>query len=204
MVNIPVILLAAGGSTRMGHSKPLLPWGNKTLIEFQIEKLLCLENPVFVVLGSKANEIIPVIEKYQVDIVINSNWQSGMGSSVSAGLKQVVTDFPSAPGVLFTLIDQPFVSAIYLKNIISNFKPHQGSIVASRAEKGWVGVPAIFDRSYFDKLIKLNGKKGAKEIISEHETKVKFFEANENLSDMDNPESYEKLLKEYLTCCYMN
>jgi molybdenum cofactor cytidylyltransferase len=72
MADIPLILLAAGGSTRMGRPKQLLPWGNQTLIEYQIQTLQKTGNPVNVVLGSNANLVIPVIEKYNVTFFINN------------------------------------------------------------------------------------------------------------------------------------
>ena len=39
MAKIPILLLAAGSSSRMGQPKQLLPWGNQTLIEHQIHML---------------------------------------------------------------------------------------------------------------------------------------------------------------------
>ena len=68
MANIPIILLAAGASSRMGQPKQLLPWGEQTLIEHQIHTLLKTGNPVNVVLGSNSKLVIPVIEKYPVNI----------------------------------------------------------------------------------------------------------------------------------------
>jgi molybdenum cofactor cytidylyltransferase len=197
MDKIPIILLAAGGSSRMGSPKQLLPWGEKTLIEHQIETLLNTQNPVIVVLGSEAEKIIPVIQNYRVTIVINSNWESGMGSSVSAGMKKLLVDFPSSSAVLFTLVDQPLISAAHLQSLIDTFYSKAPSIVASKSKEGWKGVPAVFDRFYFEQLKNLRGKSGAKSIISEHRKNVTFVEADLILNDMDDRKSYQKLLAEY-------
>ncbi len=85
MAKIPILLLAAGGSSRMGQPKQLLPWGNRTLIEHQILTLQKAGQPVNVVLGSNSDLVMPVIEKYPVNIFVNPNWESGMGSSISFG-----------------------------------------------------------------------------------------------------------------------
>ncbi|HPF52804.1 MAG TPA: NTP transferase domain-containing protein, partial [Draconibacterium sp.] len=71
MDKIPIILLAAGSSSRMGQPKQLLSWGKQTLIEFQVEKLLKLGNPVYVVLGSSSDQILPLLSKYRVNVVLN-------------------------------------------------------------------------------------------------------------------------------------
>ncbi len=59
MAEVPIILLlAAGGSERLGRPKQLLQWGDRTLIEFQVQKLLKTGSPVMVVLGAYSEKII--------------------------------------------------------------------------------------------------------------------------------------------------
>ncbi|WP_167615147.1 nucleotidyltransferase family protein [Maribellus sediminis] len=198
MGKIPVILLAAGGSLRMGQAKQLLRWGEVTLIEHQLQILQKLGHPIIVVLGANAEKIIPVIDKYNVTFVINSNWESGMGSSVATGMEKLLADFPSSSAVLFTLVDQPLMSVAHLQKLIDSFSFGTSSIIASRSDEGWEGVPAVFDRNYFDELGKLNGKQGAKSILMKYRDKVQFIEAGRILRDMDSMEAYQKLLAEYL------
>ena len=118
MNEIPVLLLAAGGSSRMGQPKQLLPWGNTTLIEHQIQTLIKTGNPVNVVLGFNSDLIIPVIKNYKINIFINNNWENGMGSSLSLGISQIITRFPKAAGVLITLLDQPLITASYYEKML--------------------------------------------------------------------------------------
>ena len=198
MDKIPIILLAAGSSSRMGQPKQLLPWGKQTLIEYQVEKLLAIENPVYVVLGSSEQKILPVIKKYPVQVVINSEWKNGMGTSVSAGMKQVLMDLPNAKAVICTLIDQPLVTAAHLQKLIDSFTSCQEQIVASFSENGWLGVPALFDRYYFEELSILNGEQGAKKIIRKYSSKVVPVNAGDLVDDVDTPENYQCVLRRYL------
>ena len=86
MVKIPILLLAAGSSSRMGRPKQLLPWGKQTLIEHQIQTLLQTGNPVNVVLGAHSESVIPVIKNMGSFIFFNPDWEQGMGSSIAAGI----------------------------------------------------------------------------------------------------------------------
>ena len=109
MNNIPIILLAAGSSKRMGQPKQLLKWNNTTLIENRIETLLKVSNNIYVVLGCHEQLIKPIVEKYDVNIVSNQKWTEGMGSSISAGIGKLLIDAPYSKGILITTVDQPFI-----------------------------------------------------------------------------------------------
>jgi len=198
MTEIPILLLAAGSSTRMGQPKQLLPWGNTTLIEHQIQTLNKTGNPVNVVLGSDSNLIIPIIENYKINIFINSNWESGMGSSISMGIGQIISNFPKAEGVLITLLDQPLITTSYFETILNAFQPGLQHILASHAASRWKGVPVLFDNHYFKDLTGLKNDEGAKKIIQQHEKNVITIEGGEIIEDMDTPESYQQLLKKYI------
>ncbi len=195
MADIPIILLAAGGSSRMGQPKQLLPWGNQTLIENRIQTLLKTGDPVCVVLGANSNLIIPVIEKFEVDIVINDDWETGMGSSISAGIKKLAEKYPLADGVLITLIDQPLVTSEYLQNMFSLFQIDERQIIVSQSDSGWKGVPALFDRYYFAELKELKSEEGAKKIIQKYPDCVTSVKCGNQLQDMDTPEIYWQMLK---------
>lgn len=197
MTEIPVLLLAAGNSSRMGQPKQLLPWQNTTLIEHQIHTLLQTGNPVNVVLGHSSDRIIPVIENYHVNIIINNDWESGMGSSISYGVLQIIRKYPKAQGVLICLADQPLITAYYLEKMAATFQPGFRQILVSRSASGWTGVPALFDKFYFKELSTLGKDAGAKKIIKQHDDNVIFLEACDMLDDIDSPESYRKLWDKY-------
>lgn len=197
MSKIPIILLAAGNSSRMGKPKQLLPWGEKSLIEHQAENLLTVGNSVFVVLGANAELIIPVIENLNVKVVVNSEWQTGMGSSIASGVSGMLKENHDADGVMIALLDQPFVSAEHYKKLLNAFEPDKQQIIVSVSRDGWKGVPVLFDSAYFDELINFSGEQGAKKIFSQYPDRIISIECNDILKDMDTPEQYSMLFKEY-------
>ncbi|QIA07939.1 nucleotidyltransferase family protein [Draconibacterium halophilum] len=193
MNNIPIILLAAGASRRMGQPKQLLPWGEQTLIEHQVNILLTTGHPVVVVLGSCAEGIIPKLKDLPIKFTMNENWEKGMGTSIAAGIKFVEQLYPNCKGVLITLIDQPLVTTTHLNKLSETFEPEKQEIIVSQSESGWQGVPVLFDRCYFDELSKLNGKQGAKTVFRYYSQHVNAIQCGDILEDMDTPEQYNAL-----------
>jgi len=197
MAKIPILILAAGSSSRMGQPKQLLPWGEQTLIEHQIQTLQKTGYPVNVIIGSYSNLIIPVIEKFPINIFTNIDWELGMGSSISFGISEIIQKFPDSDGVLITLQDQPMITTSYLQKMLDAFQSGSRQIIVSHSASGWTGVPVLFDQCYFKELAELKDEEGAKKIIKRHEECVILLEAGELLEDMDTPERYRQLLQRY-------
>ncbi len=194
MAKIPHLLLSAGESSRMGQPKQLLPWGNKTLIEHQILIRLQTGQDVIVVLGGHADKVLPVVEKLPVTVLLNNAWEEGMGSSIAYGVKMLNKIFKTADGVLISLLDQPLVTISHFEKMLSSFQSGYQQIIVSQSVSGWSGVPAIFDKFYFEELKKLKGKEGARKIIHKNLSVVKNIECGKLLEDIDTPIAYQQLL----------
>ncbi len=195
MPKIPIILLSAGASTRMGSPKALLKWNKKTLIESRIETFSHVNQPFLVVLGDNADKILPLIENKEYDVVINRRWEEGMGSTIAFGLNELLKKYSTLDGVLITTIDQPLVDSSHIKKLLETFENDKKQIIVSESRDGWVGIPVLFDSHYFDMLCSLRGDTGAKTLVKKHAKNVIKIYAGENLVDMDTPDTYEKLYK---------
>ncbi len=193
MPNVPIILLSAGESSRMGSPKPLLFWKGKTLIEFQLRNLLDTHQQVFVVLGANADQIIPFIKSIEVNIIINQDWEEGMSTSIAFAVKKVMDTIKNIDGVIITTIDQPLVDTEHLNTIVKSFKANEKQLIVSESDNGWRGVPALFDKCYLQELAKLKGDSGAKSVVHNHSENVQIVYAGNKLVDMDTPEIYEQL-----------
>ena len=198
MAELPVLLLAAGASRRMGQAKQLLPWGEITLIEHQIQTLLKTGNPVLVVLGHVQEQISPLLEPYLVMPLNHQQWERGMGSSIAFGIRELEKEFPDAGGVLIAQLDQPLVSESHFRAMLEHFRAGAQQIIVTRSASGWEGVPVLFDRQYFRALKELGGEEGARKIFRQHSRSVTYIESRDVVEDMDTPESYEKMLALYL------
>ena len=95
------VIVAAGGSRRMGRSKPLLRLAGRTLVEWHVERLAA-HGPVVVVVGCEADAVIAAVGG-RAAIVLNAAWAtSAMIDSVALGLRAfagpaVVTPVDAAP-----------------------------------------------------------------------------------------------------------
>lgn len=162
------ILLAAGGSSRMGQPKQLLVYKGKTLLRRAVETLIhsaC--GPVVVVLGAEAVQTKNEIKDLPVHTVFNENWQAGMSSSIKTGLEYLLRSDTEISAVVITLCDQPNVTSSHIDKLVAKFRETKKSIVAAEYNNV-IGVPALFDRDLFDELLKIKGDKGAREIIAKH------------------------------------
>ncbi len=190
--NIAVLILAAGRSSRMETPKQLLPWRKTTLLGHAIETTLELDiDQVFVVLGANSELIIPKIESYSIQMIKNTNWQNGLGTSIACGIKYI-QKLKYVNGVLIVLADQPLIDDEHLKELINAFKSGN-SIVTTSYRSNKEGVPAIFDRSYFNDLTKLTNDFGAKTVIKNNTTFS--VDGSNKIVDLDTKEEYKNLVK---------
>ena len=180
MNKIAAIVLAAGASTRMGQPKQLLAYRGKTLVEHVAgEALAAGFAPVIVVLGAGAEEIETSVRELPVLLVENSDWASGMGSSIAAGMKVL----PECDGVAILLADQPLVTAAHLLSMRGSFC---GDIVAARYNER-LGVPTIFPKRLFGALAELHGHQGARTLLRSPDEQVAAFDLPEAAMDVDTP-----------------
>ncbi len=82
------VILAAGGSLRMGAIKQLLPWRGKPLVRHVTEMALAARlSPVVIVTGAAADEVQAALTGLPVIFAMNESWESGQASSVRAGIE---------------------------------------------------------------------------------------------------------------------
>jgi len=185
---IPIIILAAGSSSRLGRPKQLLELDGNTLLQKSVITALAISKNVIVVLGANEKLIQPTISQFPIQIILNKKWAEGMSSSIRAGMS--ILENRNCEAVLIMLCDQPFVDAILLEKMISVFKKSELPIVAAEYEKK-LGVPAIFDVSFFPKLKTLEGQKGAKALIISNLKKTKHFFFKKGKIDIDTEKDWE-------------
>lgn len=194
MSKIAIIVLAAGAGTRMKQVKQLLPYKKTTLLGHALEiGLNTKAHHVVCVLGAHASEIQKKVDFSRVFVTINSDWSSGMGSSINAGVAYAEKQMADLDAVLITLADQPFVSSAYLDNIITQAQHYPGNIIAS-TYKTSVGVPALFPKFYFEALKALKGKQGAKNLLETHHKDVVPLQPDFRNMDIDTLEDYKNII----------
>lgn len=192
-IGVSVIVLAAGSSSRLGQSKQLLLVNGKTLLEKSaLAALNSGAEHVFVVLGAQAALHKKAIENLPVGIVINEDWQKGMGNSLKTGLSHLATHYPKTEAVIIMVCDQPFLTSDHLKKLIATFQKTHSEIVASTYNQT-LGVPALFSRSLFNQLLHLEDNQGARKIIQHHKGSMLLVAFPKGEIDLDTPEDLTRL-----------
>jgi len=190
---IAAVILAAGESARLGRPKQLLPYRGRTLLRHVVE---CAAaggcDPVLVVLGARADELLGELEGTAAHHVPNDAWRQGIGSSVRAGVAAVRRQWPDASAVLLLTCDQPRITADLVRRIGERFDRSDARIIACEYA-GTVGVPALFDRSLFPELLALSGSTGAKPVLEVHANDVVGLPWPDGAIDIDRPEDLRLL-----------
>jgi molybdenum cofactor cytidylyltransferase len=190
---VALLLLAAGASTRMGRPKQLLPYHGRTLLRHAAETAVSAGcAPIVLVTGALHDELLAEIVGLPILAVHNSDWETGMASSIRAGLAAVAAAAPRA--VLVMLTDQPLVTPELLRQLIVQQQATQAPIVAA-AYGETLGVPAIFDKSLLPELLKLQGAQGAGRLIARLGAAVGQVAFPAGLLDVDTPAQYTALLQ---------
>lgn len=159
------MLLAAGGSSRLGRTKQLLKFEGETLLRRATRSLAdSVYFPVVVVLGAENDSSLSEIDGLAVYNLINESWADGMSSSIRQGLERLFEIEPKLDGVLITLCDQPKISTEMLNRFADKFAETNTAVIAASYDR-ILGVPALFSRNVFGELLSLTGDKGARQII---------------------------------------
>lgn len=194
--NIGIILLAAGGSSRLGRPKQLLPYRGQTLLQYSLQQAIASKaQPVVVVLGAEADTLRNEIQENNVQVVANDEWQEGMASSIRCGIKAFTETTSSAEGIILMVCDQPFVTASLLNELATTHEKTGKAIVASGYENTF-GPPVFFHRSLFEELLQLKGDTGARNIVRQHTADAEVIPFPEGTHDIDTEADYEKLKRE--------
>jgi len=189
-----IIVLAAGSSSRMGGPKQLLFYNNQSLLEHIIDEAEKSLMPVVVVLGANEREIKKALKKQKAEMVINENWQSGMASSINAGLKKALKMYKEMQNCILTVCDQPFVSSALFREIV-NQKLKTGKKIVACSYANTLGTPCLFDKTYFDELMNLEGSHGAKKLLQKYAGDVASVPFEKGKIDVDTKNDCEELLK---------
>lgn len=193
-MDIGIIVLAAGSSSRMGRSKQLLEIDGQPLLCRCVNHALATNSQhVVVVLGANENPHREIIEKLPVKIVSNFYWKTGMGGSIKTGLNYLIQSGAGLDAVILMVCDQPALKTDHLLKLIEKYSEKKKNIIAS-AYADSVGVPVLFGRSFFSNLLLLGDEQGAKKIIQQFPDQVETIAFPEGSLDLDTEEDYQNYL----------
>jgi len=152
------LVLAAGGSARLGRPKQLLPFGGRTLLGHTLEIARgCEFDQLVCVLGGAAEEVRATVDLAGVEVVVNDVFGRGCSSSIAAALPVVSGDV-----LVLLLGDQPGVVPSSVRALLTG--RGDAPLAVCRYDDGR-GHPFAFARSVFAELAALHGDKGVWKLL---------------------------------------
>ena len=161
---LAALVLAAGGSSRLGQPKQLLRLRGEPLLLRACRLAGAVADAgVVVVLGAGALRLRNLLRRRgpELTIVHNAGWSEGMAGSLRAGLRRVPR---GASGLLISLVDHPGIEAADLLRLVGQWRRCPGQPAAAYYE-GRAGVPAVIPRRLFGALRAVEGDKGARQVL---------------------------------------
>jgi molybdenum cofactor cytidylyltransferase len=182
-----VVVLAAGGSTRMGGRFKLLEdLGGRPLVLWSVEAAMGSRcRPVVVVLGNRAEEVRRALPA-GVEVVVCDGWREGMSSSIREGVRALPRE---SEGVVICLGDMPFVTTRTIDRLASAARERG---IAYCRVGGEIRSPSAFRSEFYADLMALRGDAGAKEVIRRNMDRAVGLEVDPvELLDVDTEEDLE-------------
>ncbi len=186
------LILAAGYSSRMGAFKPLLPVGCSTMVEEAITRFSRAGiTDIRVVVGYNAGAIIPILERLGIQWVLNEQYESGMLSSVLAGMRSL----ESRIDAFFLLpVDIPLVKPKTLETLARAYVNGYPAIIYPRFQ-GERGHPPLLSTRCLPKDLPIDYPGGLRAFLTQYEPMAKDVEVVDQaiLMDCDTPADYEEM-----------
>ncbi|MCA1579035.1 MAG: nucleotidyltransferase family protein [Acidobacteria bacterium] len=191
--NVGSVILAAGSSSRMGRPKQTLEFQGMSLLRrATLAALDARCRPVVVVTGAHAELSRRELDQLDVHEAFNPDWETGIGSSVRAGIERLLSIDADVAGAVLLLCDQPHVTSDVVSSLLAAHHTTAKPVIASAYGESF-GVPALFSRTLFTELTQLTGSSGAKEIIKRHAAEAHFLPFPDGEVDVDTPDDFSCL-----------
>lgn len=191
MARLAAIVVAAGASRRFGADNKLLArFNDRPLVRCVAEATLAAGlADVVVVTGCDAPLIEDALTALPVRFVPNETWESGLGSSVAAGVGALGEEIE---GAFVVPADMPLLTADLLLRLASVFDAHGGQrIIYPATPDGAQRSPVLWPRSFFPRLKSLAGAQGAKPLLQALKERCVAVPVDDVaiLADVDTPEA---------------
>ncbi len=186
------VVLAAGGSTRMGAPKALLDANGSTFLARLAGTLHrggC--NPVVVVAASRSGAVAAEAERAEAQLVVNAGGEGGQIGSLRTALEHLHAHDDPPAAVIFTPVDNPAVAAETVRTVIAAWRNSQAAIVTP-SHRGKRGHPVLADMSIAHEFLEKGLAEGARTVVRRDPTRVlEVAVADPGVADdIDTPRSY--------------
>ena len=180
-----ILLLAAGEGSRFGGIKQLADVAGEPMVRRVAQMALNTGLPVIAVTGAHALSVETALSDLPLIITRFEQWHLGMGSSIAAGVRELIRHFPQTLSTLICLADQPLVESTTIHAMLQRHCQAPDRLLATEKD-GILGPPVLFPRDCFDALMTLPGSHGARALLEQHAERVETFVTHDAI-DVDTP-----------------
>jgi molybdenum cofactor cytidylyltransferase len=183
---VVAIVLAAGKGQRMQGPKMLADFNGQPMVAATVANLQASSvDQVIVVTGHDSENVKAIFQNMSVRIAHNPDYETGMASSLRVGVEAAGT----ADAVVVCLGDMPRVSAAVIDRMIAAFNPTEHRTIVVPTHQGQFGNPVLWGGEHFERLMTMQGDKGARHLIAGLKFDATEIEADASvLKDADTPE----------------
>jgi molybdenum cofactor cytidylyltransferase len=161
------VVLAAGGSKRLGRTKQLEPWGDANLLGHVVARTIEFPvDEVWVILGHDSEQILAGTDLGDAYVVENPEWEEGIASSLRVAL-DALTRLSRCDKALVVIGDQPDVPVATVEELLASHARAGKPVTVPKYRYNW-GNPVVVDRSLWDRVMSLEGDEGAKRLWQAH------------------------------------
>ena len=188
-IGLPAIVVAAGESRRMGRLKPLLPLGDRTILQHVVDSLLSAGcGPVIVVVGHRGDEVGRIVADRPVIVQRNELYRDGMLSSVKCGAGHL----PDGSKAFFVALgDQPDIPEVVLRGLAQAWNSVPGGVLLPNYS-GRRGHPILIDCDLIPHLMQLPRTGTLRDLVFSPQVRRREIDVPDfSLPvDLDTPEEY--------------
>jgi len=164
---IAALVLAAGGSRRLGRPKQLEKWGDATLLDHVLSHVRRFPvDEIWVVLGAGADAVMAAVDLTDFGIIENPEWEEGLAASLRVGL-DALTRLSKADATFIILGDQPDVPDEVPERLAEAWQSTRRLAVVPKYRYTW-GNPVLVSRELWPRLMSLDGDDGARRLLQAH------------------------------------
>ena len=185
---VGIVVLAAGQGKRSGTNKLLVEnkKGEALFMSAVKAAISSQARPVFVITGYRHEEMEEYLSKYDINILYNPSYATGIGTSISLGLKSMPS---TCDGAILLPADMPNITAADINKLINKFDKKSGKEICLFSHNGTKGNPVLWSKELYDKAEIVPENADVRVVFAEHSDYIKIVEVKDKkkLADINFP-----------------
>lgn len=179
------VVLAAGGSTRLGRPKQLLTREGETLVHRAARLAIATgATRVLVVIGAQADAVAGAVSDLPVECLVNTQWHEGLAGSVRIAA-EALNHLTGA--TLLLACDQPALDAAHLQTLLEAARRTVSGSAATRLGDR-MGIPAAVAPAMLQAALAVQGDRGLRDALNAPNAEVIGCDAPDLAFDIDTPD----------------